>query len=223
MRLYKAMTAALLIAAFCSSRADAGIIWADVTTANTTTFSGTINGVPFNGDFSNFPFATNTAGTSTVFSGPSGTFTPLLPTSDVVGFFSQSGFTLTFDQPVVNPVFHILSLANTLDFGTPVTLVSAGPINAGGTGITVSGNTVIGVSDVNGFDSNGTISLSGSFTKITAISNTGNVDGAGFIFGANSAVTVVPEPVSLAVFGLIAAGGVIGYRRQKAGTLPTVG
>ena len=215
MRQSSVIAASLLLAAFSSQRAEAQLVWADLTTAGPTTFSGTVGGVGFTGTFVNFGGSfTNTAGTSNFFSGQPGTFTPSLPLSDSIGLFSEAGFTLSFAQPVKNPVFDIFSLSNTWDFGTPVTLLSGGPSNFGGVPITVSGNRVVGQPNGNGFDANGTIALTGTFSTLTVTTPVVNAsDGAAFIF----AVQAVPEPSPLVVSGSLSVLGLIGWgwRRRK--------
>jgi hypothetical protein len=221
MRNISILAAFLVLATSSFRQADAGLVWADVTTAGPTTFSGTVGGVAFTGTFVNFgsPF-TNTAGTSNFFSGQPGTFTPSLPTSDSIGAFSEAGFTLSFAQPVVNPVFDIFSLTSTLDFGTPVTLVSAGPNIFGGVSITVSGNRVIGQASGNGFDANGTFELSGSFSSLTVTAPVVTAsDGISFIFATQVADDAVPEPSGL-MMGAMSALALTGWgllRKKRNG------
>ena len=132
--------------------------------------------------------------------------TPSLPTSDSIGLFSEAGFTISFAQPVLNPVFDIFSLTNTLDFGTPVTLLSGGPNSFGGNPITVSGNRVIGHASGNGFDANGTIALTGSFSSLTVTTPVVVAsDGVAVIFGVQQ---TAPEPSTfvLGALGLLGLG-----------------
>ncbi len=209
MRHISATIAIIVLAAILSQRADADLVWADATSSTSTTFSGTIGGVAFTGVFDRHAGFTNTAGSSDFFAAQFGTFTPLLAASDALGLLSQSGFTINFAQPVVDPVFHIFSLANTLDLGTPVTFVSGGPSMFGGVSITTLGNQVIGQANGGGADANGTISLTGTFTTITATGVGSINDGGAFIFAA-----AIPEPCSL---GLVSLGamGLVARRRRR--------
>jgi hypothetical protein len=212
MRHISATIATLVLTAISSQRAEAVLVWADVTASTSTTFSGTVDGVAFTGVFNRQAGYTNTVGSSNLFSGQPGTFTPSLPASDSLGLITQSGFTLTFAQPIVDPVFDIFSLANTLDFGTPLTLVSGGPSTFGGVSITTLGNQVIGQANGGGADANGTILLTGTFTTITVTAaGTPINDGGAFIFAVQS----VPELSSLTLVGVsgLAAGLGMCWRR----------
>jgi len=179
-------------------------------------YTGTVDGVAFTATATNFGAPeTNTTGTATFYSGLPGTFTPLLPQSYSLGFYSEDGFTINFASPVTNVTFDIFSLVNNLTFNAPVTLVSAGGNNfpgGPGVGITVSGDTVMGQASGNGGDANGTFTLAGTFTTITATPFVKQSDGAAFTFSAQS----VPEPSSLVLAGVsLAACGLVLLRRRR--------
>jgi hypothetical protein len=111
--------------------------------------------------------------------------------------------TITFSQPVVNPVMAIWSLGGlnnlnasfTFQTAAPITIESGGPsAEFGGSPIFGSGNTI------SGFEGNGTIEFHGTFSQISWTSTfepTYN-----FTIGAAS----VPEPKlpSLMLLGLVA-------------------
>jgi hypothetical protein len=101
------------------------------------------------------------------FAGPD--FTPGLPKSDVIQIGGTPGaaYTISFRAPITDPVLHLGSLADRIDFppGTRVARLS------GDSGFTVSGSSVtgalqasLGPDGVN--DANGTVKLSGTFTSI---------------------------------------------------------
>jgi len=132
-----------------------------------------------------------------------GYFAPPLNLTDTVEIIgaNPSGtytYTVSFASPITNPVFHIRSLASTLDFGTPLTQVS------GQFDFLVAGDTVTGALHdfVDPQDANGTVQLVGSFSSIVitaqAIQDFGGVgDGVDIQIG----VTAVPEQGTLALFG----------------------
>ena len=93
-------------------------------------------------------------------------------TSDAVRIQGPGTYTITFSQPVTDPVMGILSLGGglltvTLDFKTqPVVLLKTGPgFWAVGTPLKVVGNTVVGQ------EGNGLIQFPGTFTTLTFSSN----------------------------------------------------
>jgi hypothetical protein len=212
-----AATALLAAVAGTEARAGGWMVLNSAPPPNTSgVFTGTVDGVAFTATATNFvgsPY-TDTTGSATFFSGLPGTFTPLLPTSYALGYYSQFGFAINFASPVTNVKFDIFSLVNTLDFGTPVTLVSAGGNNSPGgpgVGITVSGTQVIGQAAGNGGDANGTIALPGTFTTIMATPLTGASDGSVLTFYAQA----VPEPSSLTLAGLGVAFGGVAWRLRR--------
>ena len=120
--------------------------------------------------------------------------------------------TITFSQPVVDPVFTIWSLGqggNTASFdfigATPVFVVGGASAEYGGSAISVVGNTVYGT------EGNGTVQFKGTFTSLSW-TNPKYEDWYGFNVGIAAAV---PEPAST---GLLLAGlalvGVAARRRK---------
>lgn len=150
---------------------------ADLTDITGNSFAGNIGGVSFTGTFANVGFWDYTDGSSTLFSLASGTFTPMLPTSDALGIDSTGAITIHFSSAVTNPWISFNSLANTYDAGTSVTLLSAGQNHDGGVGIAVLGHQIIGNGADNGADASGTVQLTGTFTDITLTPVTSNHDG----------------------------------------------
>ena len=112
-------------------------------------------------------------------------FTPPLATADYAGFRGHPttySYTLAFDPPVTDPVFHFVSLASTVTFAEgQLVRISGQP------SFTVSGNSVSGVLFDSGFpnDSNGTVQLNGTFSSInfSATYESGSVDGVGLQVG----------------------------------------
>lgn len=158
----------------------------------------------------------NTNGTSTLFS--TSQFTPALPASDYVEFVSFastpiSSYQITFTQAVTNPLLHLASLASVLTFsGINPELVS------GDANFLVSGNTVSG--QIGTSDSNGTVRLPGTYSSISFTANfvgfvAGSRDGIAIQVGAEPRTPSVPEPASLALLLVAAAGGIAGSRVHR--------
>lgn len=106
--------------------------------------------------------------------------------------------TITFDQPVINPVLAIWSLgqpglAASFTFNRTPTLQAGGPnANFGGSSISVNGNTV------NGNEGNGVIQFDGSITFISFTTTPENF--YAFTVGLNGGPTAIPEPGSFVLF-----------------------
>jgi hypothetical protein len=125
-------------------------------------------------------------------------------------FGDQVTNTLTFSQPIVNPVMALLSLGNSANqisytFDAPFTILSGGPSAA------FNGSSVYQISPnvVGGMEGNGTIQFTGSFTSLSW-TVTGTEYWHGFTLGI-AGVASVPEPSSLVmgVIGLLGIGGFV--------------
>jgi hypothetical protein len=162
--------------------------------------TGTLNGSPISisGTHVFPPPVSVVDGHWTFFSGPD--FTPALAQTDVIQIGASSpaeSYTLTFGEPVSDPVIEIGSLGSRLDFpsGTQITKI------AGQSGFTVSGSAIIGaLSNTLGpdgiNDSNGTVQLTGTFTSIsfTALYTAGTEDGVILQVGASPPAPPPPPP-----------------------------
>lgn len=163
------LAAMLLLTTFCGPQRVLGQTFTDWTSAAGTQAAGTLGNVSVTIASSDSDVFVSSVldGSSTVFNDP--LFTPALPMSDMLYIQGKQvpvTYTITFSQPVTNPVLHLASLASTLTFSgiNPVKL-------SGQTTLTVSDNRVIGSIlsplplPLN--DANGTILLPGTFSVIT--------------------------------------------------------
>ena len=105
-----------------------------------------------------------TDGSSTVFN--AAVFTPPLESSDCVGILGAPetySYVFTFSSSVNNPIIHLRSLASTLTFSADSIVRLSGDPD-----FVVIGNAVSGVIDDDpiGYDANGTIIVSGTFTSL---------------------------------------------------------
>lgn len=117
--------------------------------------------------------------------------------------------TITFSAPVVNPIMDIVSLgqqgqSSNYDFNTPFTILSQGAGYFGGTGTSLSnpfGNRLTG------FEGNGVIQFTGTYTSISFVASPAEYWG-----GFNVGVQAVPEPTT---FLAVSAGLLVLARRRK--------
>jgi len=128
--------------------------------------------------------------------------------------------TITFASPVVNPVFAIWSLgapsvAASFNFNATPTFEAGGPNSQfGGGPITVSGNTV------SGREGNGVVQFTGTFSSLSWTNTFENF--YGFTVGANGVAGpipgpgAVPEPSTIALFGIGLIGLGLARRRRAA-------
>jgi hypothetical protein len=205
----------LLLSILVSSPASADTVWTDWTglTVGAPGAVGTLNSVAvtYSGQVYGTTVINGTAGNwspNSSFVGGTVTASP----STVGDIFGLTGGaaggtgTITFGQPIVNPVFAIWSLGApgttaSFTFSLTPTFEAGGPNSQyGGSPISILGNVVSG---------NGVVQFTGAFSTFSWTNTPENWYG----FTVGTAVSSVPEPTTMLLlgFGLI---GLAGLRRK---------
>lgn len=190
-----------------------------------TSFNGVVNGVDvsFTGDYYDFHYPVS-GGSTNFWEHPSSvaantySASPLVdnapPDSDVIVMREAGTRTITFSQPVDNPVMSIVSMGRSTipvqyQFNTGFNILSVGPgtfdPNGNGTLTKLSSNVLQGV------EGHGLIQFTGTYTSISWDVNVFE-DFHGIQIGIGSSVVPVPAAVWLFGSGLL---GLIGIARRK--------
>lgn len=221
MMIRTATVAAILVGGglLCGTATAAPVYWTDWMSAATGTVSGTLDvggtnvAVSFAGAYA---FAITGAGTN--YWNPATPYTSATvdnapPASDIVALNTGGTKTITFGQAVVDPLIALVSWnGNTVDFGTPIEILSFGAgfwgngtpvLNATGTGFFGSGEV------------HGVIKLPGTFTSIIFTDTSENWHGLTVgVVGLAPPPPPVPEPATLALIGLSLFGIAVRRRRR---------
>jgi hypothetical protein len=128
--------------------------------------------------------------------------------------------TITFSQPILDPVMAIWSLGNggddanyTFSGSEPFTIIAGGPSEEyGGSSIVPNGSS----DSVTGEEGNGTLQFIGTYSQIT-FTNSNYENWYGFTLGVDGIAPPVstPEPASLALLGWSLAGLAAIRRRTR--------
>jgi hypothetical protein len=201
------------------------VSWVDWSYIDSTSFDGVVDGidVSFSGSFYDFHYPVSGGGTN-FWDHPSSvaadtySATPLVdnapPDSDVIVMREAGTRTITFAQPVVNPVMSIVSMGSITtpvqyQFDTGFNILSVGPgtfdPSGNGTLTKLQGDILQGV------EGHGLIQFTGTYTSISWDVNVYE-DFHGIQIGIGSSIVPVPAAVWLFSSGLI---GLIGFARRK--------
>jgi hypothetical protein len=206
----------------------APVFWTDWTTASSTAASGSLTdgsttvSVNFTGTIN--PAAQTSGGTPFWATNPAiYTAPPIVdngpPPTDIVrltGGTAVGTQTLTFSQPLVDPVMAILSLGQT---GAPVTYNFNAPFDVLNSGTGFFGGAASGSlfedpgNVLRGIEGHGIIRFSGTFSSISWTIPTAEF-WHGFQIGVVGPTSTVPEPASLALVAL-ALGTLVVTRRRR--------
>jgi hypothetical protein len=133
--------------------------------------------------------------------------------------------TITFSQPILDPVMSIWSLGNggddanyTFSGSEPFTIIAGGPsAEYGGSSIVPNGS----ADSVTGAEGNGTLQFIGTYSEIT-FTNTNPENWYGFTLGVDGIAPPptpptpsIPEPASMALIGMGLAGLGVVRRRTR--------
>jgi hypothetical protein len=208
-----------VVAASFGSAAAATASWTDWTSApagaalvnGTLDVSGTAVGITFSGAYS---FAQVSGGTN-YWNPPgpyqSGTVENAPPAADIIALAAGGVVTLTFSQAVKDPLIALVSWnSNTVDFGTPIEVLSFGQgfwgngtpvVNAAGTGFFGSGEV------------HGVIRLPGNHTSVTISHTSENWHGLTVGVLGLGEPPPIPEPSTYGLFALGLLG--LALRRRR--------
>lgn len=146
------------------------------------------------------------------------------PTTDILALVGGQNqiYTVTLSEAIKDPIMAIVSLGaggtpTTYDFDSPFTIVSQGAGYWGGSATSLTqlpGDILLGA------EGHGTIQFIGTFTTFSWVVPTPET-WHGFTFGIRTTEAIepsaVPEPASMAIWGLGALGcAIAGYRRRQA-------
>ncbi|BBM85329.1 PEP-CTERM sorting domain-containing protein [Candidatus Uabimicrobium amorphum] len=175
---------------------------------STTVATGDLGGVGVTLTTTNiFSLLTN----SNIFNNPN--YAPQMSGVDALGIeLFNTTTTITFDQAVVDPIFHFTDLDSSLTFDPSITLTRL----SGNSQFDVVGNQVFDNTPNSGSDSQGSVQLTGSFLSISfdaQITTPPTGDGTFFQLGGTVDQTTVPEPSTYFAF-IFGIAMLFGCRRK---------
>ena len=198
--------------------ASAGTVWTDWTglTAGAPGAVGTLNSVAVT--YSGQVYSTTVINGAATYWSPNSSFIGGTVTAspstvgDIIGLTGGTAGgtgTITFGQPIVNPVFAIWSLGApgtkaSFTFSLNPTFEAGGPnLQYGGSPISILGNVV------SGNEGNGVVQFTGAYSTFSWT----NTPEGWYGFTVGTAVSSVPEPTTMLLFGF-GLIGLAGLRRK---------
>ena len=218
------VTGVLMLASFESATADT-IAWTNWTTSDSNVVNGLVNiggtdvGVTFSGKYA---FAQTDGGINYwipsspyLSDSPDGDVDNAPPDPDIIALYEGGLKTITFSQPVENPIFAFVSWNGvTFNPGIPFEILVSTDSSTGFWGYGYPLKAADNKSFVGVGEYHGTIRFNGTYQVISFMDSSENWHG--LTVGVSPSAAPVPEPATMLLFGTGLAGlAAVGRRKNK--------